>query len=279
MDSVNQAACRQSDQGWAPRVSELLFGSRAPFQSDTRGPPTGVAVNHIPVLHIDERMVAVDKPAGVPVHGTRDPHRPHLIALVATQLEVDAGTLHPVHRLDAPTTGVVVIARDPKTAEHLGAAFRTRTAKKLYLALCERGIAPPSEPWREDNHLRPAKGPRSRPAPMQAVRAGGRRAITDFECLADDAKHCLIAARPETGRRHQIRAHLAGCELPIVGDALYGATPADRLHLHAAALALLHPDSNERLHFVTPPPSGFFGRCPGDWQHLAAAAMQAHARK
>ena len=230
-------------------------------------------MNPIPVLYIDEQLIAVDKPAGMPVHGTRDPKRPHLLGTLEQQLDAAPGSLLPVHRLDAPTTGVVVVARNPAAADQLSAAFRERRAKKAYLAICEcRGAAPP-DVWREDNHLKPAPGPKSRPAPMRAVRSGGKRAITDFERLAHDHGRCLIVARPETGRRHQIRAHLACSGHPIIGDTLYGAAPAARLHLHAASLHLRHPECGGPLNFTAPTPLGFFAHCPVSWPTEATITL------
>lgn len=220
----------------------------------------------LPILLRDAWVVAVDKPAGLPTQATRDPGRPHLAGLLHEQL-VAAGVPLPAgapwvhHRLDALTSGVVLLSLHPDANAALTRAFRDRLAHKVYRAVCARLSGSP--PSRIDNHLgRHRDGRRER---MIAVRSGGQRAITTFEWIAPlDRPVIAVRARPLTGRMHQLRVHLASAGFPILGDSLYGdAIPrplraaAPRLMLHAERLTLPHPVTGDPLDIEASVPDVF----------------------
>ena len=213
---------------------------------------------HIPILHADETLLAVNKPAGlltVPAVGASL----HLRAV----LEADWGRLWVVHRLDRGTSGVIVLARSPEAHRALNTQFQERRTRKIYHALVWG--TPPWESARLDSPLRLNVGRRKR----TVCHPRGVRALTLVRVLHRWPQYTLLEARPRTGRRHQIRAHLYAAGFPLVGDPLYGrgnppqsAAPFSRLGLHAYALGLRHPASGESITFTAPWPAEF-SRLPG----------------
>lgn len=210
------------------------------------------------VLYRDRWLLAVAKPAGLPTHGTADPRRPSLVGHVERLLRGEgASPAVAVHqRLDRDTSGVVLLGLDAEANAGLARAFAGRAAEKTYLALTARpDRLPPREVLRIDAPLATA-GPPSRP-----VRVGGahaRPAHTDVTIREVLGTALVVEARPRTGRKHQVRVHLAHAGLPILGDAVYGrAGDAPRLMLHAARLAVAHPVSGRPLVIDCPLPGDF----------------------
>jgi len=159
----------------------------------------------IRIHHQDERIVVVEKPPGIHVHRTHlSPDRDVLLTRVRDQL---GRHLHPVHRLDRATSGLLVFALDPTTAASLQEAWSTAAVEKEYLALV-RGTAP-AEMVSERPLTRREDG----------VRQDAR---TEFRSLGTDRGFSLVLASLRTGRRHQIRRHLAHEGHQIVGDTTYG---------------------------------------------------------
>lgn len=223
----------------------------------------------VPALFEDADVIAVDKPAGLSMHATADPRRPHLVALVARQLGVPASALGVHQRLDAGTSGVVLFAKSPLANRGLARAFEGRAVDKVYLALVDASQRPDlavGAQWTERAALAATgTGRRGRRhgaiAPRPAIDASGssgdgaeRPAETTFVVRARRRDRALIEARPRTGRQHQIRAHLSAAHLPIVGDTRYGGPAAARLHLHAWRLALAHPVTGALLCLEAPAP-------------------------
>ncbi len=184
------------------------------------------------VLFEDELMLAVDKPAGLvtqpgPSGGIS------LADLASKKLGRTAGL---VHRLDRETSGVVVFGKTADATSQLAEAFREGTSKKEYLAIA-KGVLPE----RGEIDLPLSKDP-SRPGRWRASKkANGIDAVTRFESRQLGPECALVSLYPQTGRTHQLRAHLAALGAPILGDVLYGgASPdASRCLLHARSLELL----------------------------------------
>ena len=210
------------------------------------------------VLFLDEALIAVDKPPGLPTHVTADPSRPSLVGHVERFLESRGvrATLAVHQRLDRDTSGVVVFGLDARANEGLARAFAERLAEKRYLAL----TTTPREPLPPRLRVSAAIGPAT--AGQPSVRVGGpdaRPAETDVIVREDLDGALLVEARPLTGRRHQVRVHLAHAGVPILGDELYGrADPrVPRLMLHAWRLGLKHPITGEPLRLEAPIPADF----------------------
>lgn len=181
------------------------------------------------VLYEDADVLAVDKPAGLTAQPTPGRAGDSLVDLVSAPLGHDAGL---VHRLDKDTSGVTVFGKHPAATSRLAAAFREGRATKQYLAVTKAGL-----PASGTIDLPLSKDP-SRPGRWRAsARANGVPAHTRFTRLADGAVS-LVHLFPQTGRTHQLRAHLAGIGHPIVGDRLYGGAPGPRCLLHAWRLSL-----------------------------------------
>ena len=209
------------------------------------------------ILYRDDALVAVDKPPGLPTHPTADPSRPSLVSHLERYLRESGGasTLAVHQRLDRDTSGVVLFATDPRANEGLSRAFAGREVHKVYLALVARPRTLPPRRFRVDAPLGPS-------GPSRRVARGGegaRPAETDVIVREILAGALLVEARPLTGRKHQVRAHLAHAGLPVLGDRTYGADApgAPRLMLHAWRLGLKHPLTGEALAIESPLPADF----------------------
>ncbi len=211
------------------------------------------------VLFRDEVLIAVDKPPGLPTHATADPDRPHLVGQIQALL---AGEGRPTYvgvhqRLDRDTSGVVLFAIDPAVNGALARAFDAGDVEKTYLALAARPKALRKRSFRLDAPLGRGAGGR--------VRIGGAdalAAVTEIEVREVFDSAVLVEARPRTGRKHQVRAHMAHAGLPILGDRVYGGAPSTaatvgRTMLHAWRLSLVHPLSGKRLLLESPIPRDF----------------------
>jgi 23S rRNA pseudouridine1911/1915/1917 synthase len=206
------------------------------------------------LLYADRDVAAVDKPPFVASQPTLTHDRGTLPDLVAALLGAPV-TL--VHRLDRETSGVTIFARTPDAAAALAEAFRVGTPEKTYVALCGRAPEPPD--GRIDAPL--GKDP-ARPG-MRRVDPRGDAAATRYRTLRSSARAALVEARPETGRTHQIRVHLAHVGAPLLGDARYGGArrvgeiAIPRVMLHARKLEIDHPATGARLVLEAPVPEDF----------------------
>lgn len=219
---------------------------------------------NVPVLYRDESLVAVDKPAGLAVH--RGAARDRVFALQAVRDQVGYH-VHPVHRLDRATSGVLLFAFDPDTARRMQERFEAGEVEKRYLALV-RGI-PPEAGVIDHPVPRDEDGPRV-------------PAVTEFRRLAVFERYALVEARPLTGRRHQIRRHFKHLNHPLIGDVRYGKGEHNRLFrerfgllrlaLHALELALPHPGTGGPLRITASVPEDLAGP-------LRAMGMEAHLVK
>jgi 23S rRNA pseudouridine1911/1915/1917 synthase len=220
-----------------------------------RTPAPAAPLDRSRLLYADQHLAAVDKPAGVPAQPTLASDRGHLPELVAGLL---GGVPFPVHRLDRETSGVVVLARTRAAAAALSAAFREGAPRKTYLALTARAPAPP------EGRIDAPLGPDPRRKGRRAPTPGGEPAATAYRTLRTyPGGQALVEARPETGRTHQIRVHLAHLGAPLLGDARYGGPRRvleisfPRVMLHALRLEIAHPATGARLALEAPVPEDF----------------------
>jgi len=201
------------------------------------------------IVFVDDHVIVADKPAGLVTAPTPESDRGDLL----DQLARSYGEVFLVHRLDLPTSGLLVFARTRDANKQLGAAFARHDVDREYRAVAIGAVVPQTVD-----------------RPIQ-----GKRAVTHFDAIEALAGATLVSARLETGRTHQIRLHLAGLGHPVAGDHQHGGEAsrtfeprAPRLALHAAMLGFTHPATGERVRFERALPDELAGwiarlRVPG----------------
>jgi 23S rRNA pseudouridine1911/1915/1917 synthase len=218
------------------------------------------------ILFEDDHLVAAVKPAGLP---TANAPRGTASLFTLLQARRPAGAfLGIVSRLDAPVSGVVVVAKTRAAAASLAEQFRERTVDKSYSAVVSGRFPAPLGDWidwhdaisREEGERRSEihAGPE-----VDAEAAGLRPAHARARVVRRAGEVSLVELEPSTGRRHQLRLQLASRGCPIVGDRLYGSRlpfPAGGLALHATRLAIDHPASGRRMAFESP--------CAAPWRKV-----------
>ena len=211
------------------------------------------------VVHEDEHLLVIDKPAGLVVHPAPGNWRGTLLnALLARDPKAAAlPRAGIVHRLDKDTSGLMVVARTRAAMDRLVAMIAAREVTRQYLALAHR-------PWEGGPRERHVDAPigrdprnRLRMAVVDPARHPGKPANTTITHLVSGDAGCLVRATLGTGRTHQIRVHMSHIGHPLVADPLYGGGPAGGLQrqaLHAFRLAFPHPASGVPLTLVSPLP-------------------------
>lgn len=207
------------------------------------------------VLFEDSELLVIDKPAGMTVHpAPGHPNDTLANAVVARWPETATvgNTARPgiVHRLDADTSGLIVIAKTAPAHAALAAQFAARTVAKRYVALV---VGPPE---RDEAVIEAPIGRNPHQRKKMAVVSTGRAASTRFRVVKRFDNAALLDVQPTTGRTHQIRVHLASIGHPVVGDAVYGKPDPKlaRQFLHASALAFDHPSGGHRVEMSSPLP-------------------------
>jgi 23S rRNA pseudouridine955/2504/2580 synthase/23S rRNA pseudouridine1911/1915/1917 synthase len=224
------------------------------------------------VLYIDDHVVVVNKPAGLPVIPLRTGRGLSLRELVAQELKGEPP--HVVHRIDRETSGVVLFAREGHAHREISLLFQHRRVEKTYLGVV-RGRPVPSE-----GSIELALKHDSRdPARMVVARSGGKPSHTDYRTLEVFRGFTLLELKPRTGRMHQLRVHLSARGYPLAVDPLYGGGEAvylsdfkrdyrakknqqerpliSRLSLHARGLRLTHPATGVEVFVEAPLPHDF----------------------
>jgi len=229
----------------------------------------------VEALHRDDHLLVIDKPPGLlaqPDH-TGDPD---VVTRGKAHLAEDGGEdpfLGPVHRLDRPASGIMVLARTSTAAKELSRQFRERLVQKRYLVVVEgalRGIGT----W-TDYIAKPDRQPRL----VDPDHPDGKRAVLDWQALARDDDRTLLQVELRTGRSHQIRLQATSRGHPVVGDRRYGAASSlgtRAIALHHAVLRLNHPAQSRRKTFVAEPPDVWSNVLTDDMR-AALRRMLAHA--
>jgi 23S rRNA pseudouridine1911/1915/1917 synthase len=187
------------------------------------------------IVHVDDAVIVIDKPAGLVTAPTPESDRGDAL----DQLTRQFGEVYLVHRIDLPTSGLLVFARTRDANKRLADAFKRHDVEREYRAVAI-GVV---EPQTVDRPIE------------------GKRAVTHLAVIEALAGATLVSARLETGKTHQIRIHLAGLGHPIAGDPQHGGETsrtfvprAPRLALHAAVLGFLHPATGEQVRYESPMP-------------------------
>ena len=250
--SLDSHAAKPKQKIWGGERVEIR-----PEVDPSQGPhrPEQIALD---IVHEDDDILVINKPAGLVVHPGNGNwkgtllnallhHSPQLAALPRAGI---------VHRLDKDTSGLLVVAKTPTAQTDLVRQLQARTVKREYLALVHgavRGAGEVNAPLGRD--------PRNRT--RMAVVPAGRHALTRYRVARRFAHASLLECSLETGRTHQIRVHMLSLGHPLVGDPLYrgrsgaGRARLARQALHAARLEFLHPASGARRSFAAPLPEDF----------------------
>jgi 23S rRNA pseudouridine1911/1915/1917 synthase len=264
--SVNDAQARAS--------SAVRSGDRVEVSAPPIGESREASAGNAPELKIifaDAELIVINKPAGMTVHPA--PGHPDgtvvdaLLARfpdIAIMAEPDS-VLRPgiVHRLDKDTSGVMAVARTPFARTALSRQFKDREVRKIYLAIVKGIVARDRITIEHPVGRHPIERKKmSVRSPVARDAVSHVTVLQRFQADGDHVGTSLVRVRPETGRMHQIRVHLASMGHPCLGDRVYGgAKPGDaifdRQALHALSLTIVHPRTLERLSFTAPLPSDF----------------------
>jgi 23S rRNA pseudouridine1911/1915/1917 synthase len=191
------------------------------------------------IIYEDENILAINKPAGLIVHGESPSVVDWLIKRYPEIKNIGEESTRPgiVHRLDRDTSGVLIIAKNQKTFEYLKDQFKSRKIKKTYLVLVEGDIK--RERGVIDLPIGRSKKWSIKKLASKNARGKIREAVTEYKVLKKFSKYTLVEVYPKTGRTHQIRVHFKAISHPVVGDRLYGGNnPLGRQFLHAGSLEL-----------------------------------------
>ncbi|HEU5222969.1 MAG TPA: RluA family pseudouridine synthase [Candidatus Lumbricidophila sp.] len=255
------------DHAVVDKASKLRAGAWLDVEWQTKAPLTiePVVVADLGVVYDDDDLVVVDKPAGVAAHPSVGWQGPTVVgALAAAGFRIAtsgaAERQGVVHRLDAGTSGLMVVAKSERAYSELKRQFHDREVEKIYHTVVQ-------------GHPDPLAGTIDAPIGRHpksewkfAVSSLGKHAVTHYETLEAFPGASLLEIHLETGRTHQIRVHMAAQRHPCVGDTMYGADPVQaarlglqRQWLHAAQLGFVHPATREWVQFTS--------SYPADLQH------------
>jgi 23S rRNA pseudouridine1911/1915/1917 synthase len=231
----------------------LQIGDQVAIRMDRFTPPDTVLANGIRLLHEDAAILVIDKPAGLLSIASEKEELRTAYFQVTEHLRqgnrFSKERVWIVHRLDRETSGLMVFAKTEEAKHTLQEGWDK--VEKRYVAAVEG--APPAESGAFDCYLDESDPFKVRPTGRQP---GARRAVTRYRVLKKNASYALVELILETGRRHQIRVHLAEAGCPIVGDSRYGtkSNPIRRVGLHACLLRFPHPGTGEEMSFQSPAP-------------------------
>ena len=224
--------------------------------TDPEGSTSIVPVDFpLAVLWEDEHLLAVDKPAGITVHGAALTEEAITVAGAAAHY-LGSAAVHVVNRLDRGTSGVMLIAKNGYMHGRCTALLHTEGFCREYCAVCEGAPAPlrgtiDAPIGRDETSLL-----------RRCVRPDGQRAVTEYEVLSVHSGRALVRLLPHTGRTHQLRVHMAHISHPLVGDWLYGTEDKaliTRPALHSYRLRFTHPLTGEVIEVTAPLPEDMVG--------------------
>jgi 23S rRNA pseudouridine1911/1915/1917 synthase len=250
--SLDGSSVDKSDKLRAGSWLEVNWQSKSPLEI------VPIPVPDLTIVHDDDDIVVINKPAGVAAHPSVGWTGPTVVgALAAAGFRIStsgaAERAGVVHRLDAGTSGLMVVAKSEHAYTELTRAFHDREVEKIYHAVVQ-------------GHPDPLAGTIDAPIGRHpraewkfAVTSDGKHSITHYETLEAFPYASLLEIHLETGRTHQIRVHMAAQRHPCVGDSMYGADPTlsarlglDRQWLHAVQLGFSHPATGEWVSFTAP---------------------------
>jgi len=215
--------------------------------------------NNLQVLYEDNHIIVVNKRAGDIVQGDKTGDKPlsEVVKDYIAEKYNKPGNVYlgVVHRLDRPTTGIIIFAKTSKALPRLNKLFAEKEAKKTYWAIVKN--KPTKQKDTLINWLKKKPKNNKSTAYTKEIK-DSKKAILHYEILKALDNYFLLEINLETGRHHQIRSQLSSIGSPIKGDLKYGANRSNKngsIHLHSRNLAFEHPIKKELIEFVSPPPS------------------------
>lgn len=238
----------QPSRAASPAITMNQPSSPAPLPPISYSPPAGPLM----IIHIDDELIVLDKPAGLlSVPGRGPGHADSL----ATRVQAEFPDALIVHRLDMATSGLIVMARGKEMERRLSIAFQQRRVEKCYVAV----VAGHPQPDHGEIRLPLITDWPNRPR-QKVDHETGKPSLTAYQLEATIPEDGTSRLRlyPHTGRSHQLRVHMQAIGHPILGDELYAPSPwreaSPRLLLHAESLSLPHPLTGEQLEMRSPAP-------------------------
>ena len=223
------------------------------------------------ILYDDDCFLIVDKPAPLPVHPVGRFTEKNLLSLLRKDRPGEADGFRIVNRLDSETSGIVIVAKSSEMAGRLGLLFEKRAVQKEYQAV----ISGVPKSLKGTISIRLGTVHR-RSLHMRKPDPAGETAVTHYEVLEKGLKAALVKIKPETGRKHQIRAHFSFIGHPVLGDKIYidakifelyirdgwrdemlKVVKSERLLLHASGISFVHPKTGEAVNFFSDRPAFF----------------------
>ena len=246
---LKSGCIRVNDEQVTQHDHDLLAGDQVVVEASARGASS--VRPQLDILYRDRDLIAINKPAGMLSVASPKSKEPHALGILRDQLSRRNKSIRlwPVHRIDRDTSGVLLFATSREMREAVMKGWKT--AEKTYLAIV-------------DGYPKPAAGTINQPLRLDPViyqmhvgpHPDAKRAVTHFTTERGVGQQALLRVELETGRQHQIRAHLAWLGHPVVGDQRYG-TAGTRMGLHALRLSITKPETNKSLVFETPAPADF----------------------
>jgi len=215
--------------------------------------------DNLQVLFEDNHLIVVNKRVGDIVQGDKTGDKP-LSDVVKAYIKAKYNKpgnvyLGVVHRLDRPTSGLVIFAKTSKALERMNAMFRDKTIEKTYIAICQKAMIKPKATL--VNYLR--KNPKNnKSTAFDKEIAGSKRAVLHYEVIKELDNYLVLQIALETGRHHQIRSQLSKVGAKIKGDLKYGASRSNKdggIHLHAREISFMHPVKKEPITIAAPFPN------------------------
>lgn len=203
------------------------------------------------ILYEDRDLIVIDKPSGLVSEATCNNKTRTAFALVKDYLARKKESVYLVHRLDEDTSGVMMFVKNKRLYNELTHHWNDYVMERGYLAVAEGKV---KKGGHIENYLDENKA-----QIVYITKKGGKKAITDYRVIAGNAKYTLLDVKISTGRKNQIRVHLASLHHPISGDLKYGGhtNPIRRLALHANVFAFRHPFTQKEMRFISEMPESF----------------------
>ena len=201
------------------------------------------------ILYEDDDVIALNKPRNLPTHPSQNHYEDTLANGLMNYYSGLNFTFRAITRLDKDTSGIVLVAKNPYSAQILGNDMKNKKIKKEYVAVVN-GIPEPSD-GRVSAPIRREK----ESVITRCVAQDGKEAVTDYKAEKSFGRYSLVRLNPLTGRTHQLRVHMSYIGTPIYGDDLYGAPQKDEAtRLHCRKLVFIHPTSKKEMTVIAPLP-------------------------